>query len=69
MKILEFNMRIKKIMKIREPQWRITKIMKNLEVNVRIMQIMKILKFLCENQEDHENHEIPLENHKKYENT
>ena len=50
MKIVEFNERIVKIMKIIEFHWRITKIMKILEIPI-------------DNNENHENQIISIENH------
>ena len=55
MKIMEFQIRIHKIMKMLEFQMRIMKIMKILEFHMRTMKVMKDLKIPPENHDIHGN--------------
>ena len=61
MNIIEFHVRITKIMRIFEFHVRITKIMKILEVHKRYAKKKKKHRILIKNIENHENQRIPIE--------
>ena len=68
MKTIEFNVRIRQIMKIIEfPRENIKKrIMEIIEFHARIIKIIEVQVFYMENHENHEKLRIPFENHENH---
>ena len=65
MKILEFKLKINKIMKIIEFQTRIIKIKNIRELETRNLKIIEIINSMQELLKQYENHSIAMENNKK----
>ena len=63
MKIIEFHMRINKIMKIIKFNLRFMKIMKIIEFHLRIMKIMTIIESNLKIEKQYKNHTILHEHH------